>query len=76
MAAGMRGVSSEYRDEIIRPQSPKPVMDPEECWKSLESKILAGNIAMDMGRVRNAFEYAVKLHEGQKRRDGSPYVTH
>ena len=55
MAAGMRGVSSEYRDEIIRPQSPKPVMDPEECWKSLESKILAGNIAMDMGRVRNAF---------------------
>ena len=76
MAAGMRGVSSEYRDEIIRPQSPKPAMDPEECWKSLESKILAGNIAMDMGRVRNAFEHAVKLHEGQKRRDGSPYVTH
>ncbi|MBS6750420.1 MAG: bifunctional (p)ppGpp synthetase/guanosine-3',5'-bis(diphosphate) 3'-pyrophosphohydrolase [Firmicutes bacterium] len=51
-------------------------MDPEECWKSLEAKILAGNITMDMGRVRDAYEYAVKLHEGQKRRDGSPYVTH
>lgn len=74
---GMRGAEkSEYRDEIIRAQSSTPVMDPEECWKSLESKILAGNIAMDMGRVRDAFEYAVKLHEGQKRRDGSPYVTH
>ena len=36
----------------------------------------AGVSGMDMGRVRNAFEYAVKLHEGQKRRDGSPYVTH
>ena len=67
---------SEYRDEIIRAQSSTPIMDPEECWKSLEAKILAGNITMDMGRVRDAYEYAVKLHEGQKRRDGSPYVTH
>ena len=67
---------SEYRDEIIRAQSSTPIMDPEECWKSLEDKILAGNITMDMGRVRDAYEYAVKLHEGQKRRDGSPYVTH
>ncbi|MGI6026188.1 MAG: RelA/SpoT family protein [Candidatus Scatomorpha sp.] len=67
---------SEYRDEIIRAQSSTPIMDPEECWKSLESKILSGNITMDMGRVRDAYEYAVKLHEGQKRRDGSPYVTH
>lgn len=76
MTPGMKVTKSEYRDEIIRAQSPKPVLDPEECWKSLESKILAGNITMDMGRVRDAFEYAVKLHEGQKRRDGSPYVTH
>ena len=67
---------SEYRDEIIRAQSSTPIMNPEECWKSLEAKILAGNITMDMGRVRDAYEYAVKLHEGQKRRDGSPYVTH
>lgn len=67
---------SEYRDEIIRAQSSTPIMDPEECWKSLEAKILAGNITMDMGRVRDAYEHAVKLHEGQKRRDGSPYVTH
>ncbi|MEE0793906.1 MAG: bifunctional (p)ppGpp synthetase/guanosine-3',5'-bis(diphosphate) 3'-pyrophosphohydrolase [Oscillospiraceae bacterium] len=67
---------SEYRDEIIRAQSSTPIMDPEECWKSLEAKILTGNITMDMGRVRDAYEYAVKLHEGQKRRDGSPYVTH
>lgn len=67
---------SEYRDEIIRAQSSTPIMDPEECWKSLEAKIRSGNIAMDMGRVRDAYEYAVKLHEGQKRRDGSPYVTH
>ena len=55
----MRGSGkSEYRDEIIRAQSSTPFMDPEECWKSLEDKILAGNIAMDMGRVRAAYEYA------------------
>lgn len=77
MMPGMKSnPKSEYRDEIIRAQSSTPIMDPEECWKSLEAKILAGNITMDMGRVRDAYEYAVKLHEGQKRRDGSPYVTH
>ncbi len=77
MMPGMKNTNkSEYRDEIIRAQSSIPVMDPEECWKSLESKIRSGNITMDMGRVRDAYEYAVKLHEGQKRRDGSPYVTH
>ena len=77
MMPGMKSnPKSEYRDERIRAQSSTPIMDPEECWKSLEAKILAGNITMDMGRVRDAYEYAVKLHEGQKRRDGSPYVTH
>lgn len=77
MMPGMKNTNkSEYWDEIIRAQSSIPVMDPEECWKSLESKIRSGNITMDMGRVRDAYEYAVKLHEGQKRRDGSPYVTH
>ena len=77
MMPGMKSnPKSEYRDEIIRAQSSTPIMDPEDCWKSLEAKIRSGNITMDMGRVRDAYEYAVKLHEGQKRRDGSPYVTH
>ena len=58
MTAAMRGSGkSESRDEIIRAQASTPVMDPEECWKSLEDKILAGNIAMDMGRVRAAYEF-------------------
>ena len=51
-------------------------MDPEACWKILEDKILAGNITMDMGRVRAAYEWARDSHAQQKRRDGSPYVTH
>lgn len=51
-------------------------MDEEACWKLLEEKILAGNITMDMGRVRAAYEWARDAHAQQKRRDGSPYVTH
>ncbi len=51
-------------------------MDPEACWRILEEKISAGNITMDMGRVRAAYDWARDSHAQQKRRDGSPYVTH
>ena len=29
-----------------------------------------------MERIRRAFDFAVEAHNGQKRKDGSPYVTH
>ena len=31
---------------------------------------------MDLGRIKAAYEMARVAHSGQKRRDGSPYVTH
>ena len=51
-------------------------VDPDALYGALEEKIRAGNIPMDLGRVRAAYECAKKAHEGQKRRDGSPYVSH
>ena len=58
------------------PKTEHSPLDPEEGWRRLEARLRAGNIPMNMGRVRSAYEYAAKLHAQQKRRDGSPYVTH
>ena len=51
-------------------------LDPEAGWEALAKRLTSGNVPMNMQRVRAAYEYAAKMHETQKRRDGSPYVTH
>ena len=48
----------------------------ESRWDALEDKIESSGMSVDMGRVRAAFETAAVAHDGQLRRDGSPYVTH
>ena len=55
--------------------APKPY-DLEAHYQELEQKITAAGIPADLGRVRAAFECADRAHSGQKRRDGSPYVSH
>jgi guanosine-3',5'-bis(diphosphate) 3'-pyrophosphohydrolase len=48
----------------------------QEMYKRLEDTIRTGTPGADLTRVRAAFELAKKAHAGQKRRDGTPYVTH
>jgi len=48
----------------------------EQCFTDLENKIISSGMSADMGRIRSAFEVAAGSHETQKRKDGSPYVTH
>ena len=48
----------------------------EDGYQTLKKKILASGINVDFGRILAAFELAVKAHASQKRKDGSPYVTH
>ena len=68
--------SSSYDDRIIpAPPAPSP-LNAEECWHDLEERIRTGNNSIDLDRVRSAYEYAAAAHADQKRRDGSPYVTH
>ena len=50
--------------------------DLEAHYQELEQKITSAGIPADLGRVRAAFECADRAHSGQKRRDGSPYVSH
>ncbi len=51
-------------------------VDAESMFKTLEDTIRSGTVSMDMDRVRAAYACAVEAHKNQKRRDGSPYVTH
>ena len=49
---------------------------PDKAFEALEAVLKENNPGADLDRVRGAFDFAVKAHEGQVRRDGSPYVTH
>ncbi len=48
----------------------------EQSYRELADTILAHNPGVDLGRVRAAFEVADLAHSGQKRKAGTPYVTH
>ena len=48
----------------------------EDAYRSLADTILERNPGIDLGRVRSAFEYADRAHSGQRRQQGTPYVTH
>ncbi len=51
-------------------------VDPDVLFEELIKKIKENTHNMDLGRIRAAYEMAKMAHAGQKRRDGSPYVTH
>ena len=51
-------------------------VDPDKLFEEFEEKIKSSGHPMDLGRIRAAYEMARVAHSGQKRRDGSPYVTH
>ncbi|MCR4935589.1 MAG: bifunctional (p)ppGpp synthetase/guanosine-3',5'-bis(diphosphate) 3'-pyrophosphohydrolase [Oscillospiraceae bacterium] len=48
----------------------------EQAYAELENKIRAAGTKVDFARIRSAFELAARSHAGQKRKDGTPYVTH
>ncbi|MBR1658858.1 MAG: bifunctional (p)ppGpp synthetase/guanosine-3',5'-bis(diphosphate) 3'-pyrophosphohydrolase [Oscillospiraceae bacterium] len=48
----------------------------EQCYEQLEQKIAEAGLNVNHERVREAFELAARAHAPQKRRDGTPYVTH
>ena len=48
----------------------------EQGYRELAATIHERNPGVDLGRVRAAFEVADLAHAGQKRKAGTPYVTH
>ncbi len=49
---------------------------PEQAFEELRAVLAENNPHADLDRIRRAFDFAVAAHDGQKRKDGSPYVTH
>ena len=45
-------------------------------YAELEEKLRQQTHPVDLGRIHAAYEMAKTAHSGQKRKDGSPYVTH
>ena len=45
-------------------------------YNELERHVLSYNPALDKALLYKAYCYAAKAHEGQTRKDGSPYITH
>ncbi len=62
-------------DQILTKQTIPPI-DPDLQFDALLDKIRNGPHKMDLVRIRAAYEMAKEAHSGQKRKDGSPYVTH
>ncbi len=60
-------------DTSIKPYTP---LDPDAMYAELETRLEASGRNFDIGRIRAAYNMAKRAHEGQKRKDGSPYVTH
>ena len=50
--------------------------DTEKRYEELEKRALSYNPGLDKARLRAAYDYARVKHEGQLRKDGSPFVTH
>ena len=51
-------------------------LDPDAMYEALEEKLRQQGHGIDLGRIHAAYEVAKTAHSGQKRKDGSPYVTH
>ena len=49
---------------------------PEKAFEEFKAVVLENSPHADVDLIRRAFDLAVAAHEGQKRKDGSPYVTH
>ena len=48
----------------------------QEQYQQLEQTVLSYNPGADIQKIREAFEFADKCHNGQKRKSGEPYIIH
>lgn len=50
--------------------------EPQKSLVELQEMIRAYHPVSDMETIREAYEYAVEAHKGQKRISGEPYIVH
>ena len=74
-------IMSEQNDNLNRKpagmsEQEHTLLDPDVMYAELEEKLRQQTHPVDLGRIHAAYEMAKTAHSGQKRKDGSPYVTH
>ena len=57
-------------------ETPDPFVKLEARYQELDEKIQKYCSPEERARIRTAFEFARDSHQGQLRKDGSPYITH
>ena len=62
--------------ELENKEKKAELLDPDEMYRHLEARLNTLGHPLHMERIRAAYELAKRAHEGQKRKDGSPYLTH
>ena len=63
-------------DKMENQTAPERLPDPDEMYVRLDNRLRGLGHSLDLDRIRAAYEMAKRGHEGQKRKDGSPYLTH
>ena len=63
-------------EKVLTTATEHRLLDPDEMYAKLEERLRNLGHSLDIERIRAAYELAKKGHEGQKRKDGSPYLTH
>ena len=63
------------KDMETRQDEHRP-LDPDQMYEALIEKLRSVGHPADLDRLRAAYEMARDAHAGQKRKDGSPYLTH
>jgi len=63
-------------NDVEKYEQPKGLLDPDKMFDELEEKLRSYGRGFNYDRIRLAYMTARTAHEGQKRKEGSPYVTH
>ena len=63
-------------EKLEKPIPAHELLDPDKMYVDLVERLRGLGHPIDLDRVRAAYEMAKRGHEGQKRKDGSPYLSH
>ncbi len=63
-------------DHIRVQEESAPVLNPEEIYQKVVSKVQSYHPSGDMSLIKKAYDTACHCHSGQYRKSGEPYIIH
>lgn len=71
---GERMYMNEYPNPFLQPTV--DFMDPEKLYQDLLGTIQKNDPGRDLSPIEEAYHFACKVHQGQLRKSGEPYIIH